>query len=790
MRTETGPRAEASRRTREAIVAATVRVVAHEGVAAVTHRRVAAEAGVALSSTTWHFATKADILEAALHWTARREVESIGAIAERLGGTDFDPSAWAEELGEWLVEQVTGEREIAVALYRLQVELLGSGGAFAGPPRVGRGPARGRRARARGLAHDDARARHPARGRRPRRPPDGCAQLGRAGRRVAATRRPPPAAGPARLIDESALMRALALLPFPVVGLAPHGCRGVGGRDAQGLDRRFGSRAARPRRAPLVRAAADDVVLVSRADGPGGASGNAASTLNNHRSARSRPTGRSPRSSRARPTSARKRPAATRRPSCARCRAARPCSPAAATARPAPRRTPAVSDVSMSDDGSRVAFDTRATNLTVPGEAGAGGVDRAFVRDRGNNTTTLVAGPTVSTARRRSPATASWSPFARRRTSRATRRAPGRRSTCTTSPCPGSYELVSRDNGASGPAFSGADTPSLSADGRYVPFVAAAQVYVRDRTTASTILVSRRTGENGEVASSGPVEPDISSDGRYVVFRTHATNLSDARRGHGGRHLRARHRRRHDDARQPRGRSRRAPGARPRPRCRACPLTAAGCSSCPAPTPLEPRQRQRHQRLRPRHRRRHHDAGLGRPGQDPAPQGVDLGAAISDDGRSPRRHRRDAAAGDRDRRGGRRVPARARLGAGPAAASAGLRRRQLRARRAGAGQVTAASFEVPLASRPSAQPVIVHWATGDGTAALRVSTTGRARARSRSSPGHYDRRGQRRRLLGDNAAGERRDVCRDAVRRARRDRSRAPRAPARSSTTTSSSARP
>jgi TetR/AcrR family transcriptional regulator, regulator of biofilm formation and stress response len=125
---ETGTRAEASRRTRDAIVAATVRIVAREGVAAVTHRRVAAEAGVALSSTTWHFATKAEILEAALHWTARREVERIRAIADRLGDT-FDPSAWADELGEWLLEQVTGEREIAVALYRLQVELLGSGGA-------------------------------------------------------------------------------------------------------------------------------------------------------------------------------------------------------------------------------------------------------------------------------------------------------------------------------------------------------------------------------------------------------------------------------------------------------------------------------------------------------------------------------------------------------------------------------------------------------------------------------------------------------------------------------------
>ena len=129
MPSDTGPRAEASRRTREAIVAATVRVVARQGVAAVTHRRVAAEAGVALSSTTWHFATKAEILEAALQWTASREVSRIRAIADRLGGTDFDPSAWAAELGDWLIEQVTDEREIAVALYRLQVELLDSAGA-------------------------------------------------------------------------------------------------------------------------------------------------------------------------------------------------------------------------------------------------------------------------------------------------------------------------------------------------------------------------------------------------------------------------------------------------------------------------------------------------------------------------------------------------------------------------------------------------------------------------------------------------------------------------------------
>jgi DNA-binding transcriptional regulator YbjK len=121
----TSTRAEASERVREAIVAATVRIVARDGVSAVTHRRVAAGAGVALSSTTWHFAAKSDILIAALRWTADREVERIEAIAERLGGNDFDSSAWAEELADWLLEQVTGERDVAIALYRLQIELLG-----------------------------------------------------------------------------------------------------------------------------------------------------------------------------------------------------------------------------------------------------------------------------------------------------------------------------------------------------------------------------------------------------------------------------------------------------------------------------------------------------------------------------------------------------------------------------------------------------------------------------------------------------------------------------------------
>src|SRR4051812_29248169 len=100
-------RAEASQRVQESIVAATVAITAREGVAAVTHRAVANEAGVALSSTAGHFAAKAGILEAALRWTAEHEVGRIAEIAARLGDAEFAPAAWAEELADWLIGQVT-----------------------------------------------------------------------------------------------------------------------------------------------------------------------------------------------------------------------------------------------------------------------------------------------------------------------------------------------------------------------------------------------------------------------------------------------------------------------------------------------------------------------------------------------------------------------------------------------------------------------------------------------------------------------------------------------------------
>ncbi|WP_188113293.1 TetR/AcrR family transcriptional regulator [Nocardioides humilatus] len=78
----TDGRVTRGRRTREAIVEATIALLREDGAAAVTHRAVAARAGTSLAATTYHFATLDDLLVVAFELLTDRMVEEVERLAE------------------------------------------------------------------------------------------------------------------------------------------------------------------------------------------------------------------------------------------------------------------------------------------------------------------------------------------------------------------------------------------------------------------------------------------------------------------------------------------------------------------------------------------------------------------------------------------------------------------------------------------------------------------------------------------------------------------------------------
>jgi len=67
---------------REAILAATLQVVAEEGVDSVTHRRVAERAGVSLGSPTHHFSGRDELIREAFRSYLLRADEALVALAD------------------------------------------------------------------------------------------------------------------------------------------------------------------------------------------------------------------------------------------------------------------------------------------------------------------------------------------------------------------------------------------------------------------------------------------------------------------------------------------------------------------------------------------------------------------------------------------------------------------------------------------------------------------------------------------------------------------------------------
>lgn len=106
MRTHTDGRKARGEKRREQIVDATLRVIERDGVAGVTHRTVAAEAGVPPSSTTYHYKTLDDLLVATLISCAREMATKVYWMIDRARSREGLRRSAASTIGPSAVDEV------------------------------------------------------------------------------------------------------------------------------------------------------------------------------------------------------------------------------------------------------------------------------------------------------------------------------------------------------------------------------------------------------------------------------------------------------------------------------------------------------------------------------------------------------------------------------------------------------------------------------------------------------------------------------------------------------------
>ncbi|MFJ5550096.1 TetR/AcrR family transcriptional regulator [Streptomyces sp. NPDC093225] len=106
--------------TRQNIIDAVLRIIGQDGIAALTNRRIAKEAGVSLGSVTYHFATQHELLrESLLHFVAE-ETRHFTALADECSDDRFDIRQAAEVVAR--VAGVDGFDSRHIAPFELYVQ--------------------------------------------------------------------------------------------------------------------------------------------------------------------------------------------------------------------------------------------------------------------------------------------------------------------------------------------------------------------------------------------------------------------------------------------------------------------------------------------------------------------------------------------------------------------------------------------------------------------------------------------------------------------------------------------
>jgi DNA-binding transcriptional regulator YbjK len=109
-------------RRRAELLEAAIHLIGAGGMDAVTHRAVAAAAGVPSASTSYYFRSKDELIHEALRTLAERELERLKLRRDALGAGAADLGATTEALATWIEEQIANENVALLAQYHLQLE--------------------------------------------------------------------------------------------------------------------------------------------------------------------------------------------------------------------------------------------------------------------------------------------------------------------------------------------------------------------------------------------------------------------------------------------------------------------------------------------------------------------------------------------------------------------------------------------------------------------------------------------------------------------------------------------
>ncbi len=106
---------------RNALLAATLRIIVREGPGAVTFRTVVTEANASHGSVVYYFGTREELLREAMQLVADRNIEALSNVLEKTEVTPIDPQALATLIARHSVQQMIENASMGITIIELHL---------------------------------------------------------------------------------------------------------------------------------------------------------------------------------------------------------------------------------------------------------------------------------------------------------------------------------------------------------------------------------------------------------------------------------------------------------------------------------------------------------------------------------------------------------------------------------------------------------------------------------------------------------------------------------------------